>query len=565
MKIKLRHVVLFTLVNIIILIQVGIAIFFYNEYFNGKKLQSLQTQIQLSNNFKNLTNDSRKELLNAQGFLRQYLLYQKPKELQSYFNSLNELTISLERITRLHPELKKEISEKDLLKLQQLKTLIDSTETITKKTVVKVKPYQLSPYNIKDTGDQFDIEIHKTVDTIAKKGLFSRLKKAVKGESDVQKEIIFITTKNGNFTDTKKIKSDFDSIITSANDHYAKEIENFQSNSKIVNKKDTSLYPVFDKFITMSSSLMEIYTNAIDHFNEDLRRQYEEQNSKNNSIRANTVFGLMILMIFLSIIVIYLTKQSFSYEKKLKKANEIIRNNLNFKNRILSLISHEMRAPMQIMSIFLDRIGKISKDEKVLQYLRSVQFTNRSLIIQADQIMEYGNNQDRKMVLKPSEFYLKEKIDALLKAFTVFIESKNNNFTIQMEIEPEIQVFTDFTKITQIFTNVLSNANKFTENGTISVLIKATVKSEIVHLSTTISDTGIGISTSDLKEIFEPYYQGIVSEKVENFGVGLGLNLCKEIAEIFDGSIDAKSELGVGTQISFTLNLKQQKHERSRK
>jgi signal transduction histidine kinase len=68
-------------------------------------------------------------------------------------------------------------------------------------------------------------------------------------------------------------------------------------------------------------------------------------------------------------------------------------------------------------------------------------------------------------------------------------------------------------------------------------------------------DTGVGIAEEDLKNIFESYYQGTVSRKVKDLGYGLGLNLCKEIVELFDGQISVQSEVGKGTKVIFNLIL----------
>ena len=104
--------------------------------------------------------------------------------------------------------------------------------------------------------------------------------------------------------------------------------------------------------------------------------------------------------------------------------------------------------------------------------------------------------------------------------------------------------------------NILGNANKFTENGQITVNTRSeNVDSKTVSLITEITDTGAGISNSDLEKIFEPYYQGVLSEDVENLGAGLGLSLCKEIVELYGGTISVDSELAKGTTVKFTINL----------
>jgi len=212
---------------------------------------------------------------------------------------------------------------------------------------------------------------------------------------------------------------------------------------------------------------------------------------------------------------------------------------------------------LKIINLFISRIQKKTDDEVISDYLKSIQFTNESLLIQASQILDYTKNQEKKSLLKPVEFNLKDEIDAILKIFKPYIESKKNSFEISNTIDSQTVVFSDNIKIHQLFINILGNANKFTENGSISVTCETkNLDPETTELHVEISDTGIGISRSDLAKIFEPYYQGNISDEIENLGAGLGLNLCKEIIDLFGGKINVHSKFGQGTTVSFSINLK---------
>src|SRR5690606_36938779 len=140
-------------------------------------------------------------------------------------------------------------------------------------------------------------------------------------------------------------------------------------------------------------------------------------------------------------------------------------------NKILGMLSHEIRSPLKIINIFIDRIGRKTDDENINDYLNTIKFTNKSLLIQASQILEYTKNQEKKVELRPIEFNLRNEIDSILRAFEPYIESKNNIFEVDNSIDRETIVFADNIKIHQVFTNILGNANKFTEGGKISVNI----------------------------------------------------------------------------------------------
>ena len=305
---------------------------------------------------------------------------------------------------------------------------------------------------------------------------------------------------------------------------------------------------------------MNIYDEAIKGSKSELEKEYKAQNSKNNRIREYLVLGLMVLMFIVSILIMYFTRIAFIYESKLKVANKQIGENLKFKNRILGMLSHELRSPLKIIGLFINRINKKTSDEDIKGYLKSISFTNNTLLMQANQILEYTKNQQVENKLIPVVFNLKSEIKSILTSIEPYIETRNNKFVIDDQIDPAIMVDSDDTKINQIFMNILGNANKFTENGQIKVFAATEIVDEnTVTLVTKISDTGCGISQSDLEKIFEPYYQGVLSEDIENLGAGLGLSLCKEIIGLYSGNISVSSELNKGTTVSFSINLKRVK------
>jgi signal transduction histidine kinase len=178
------------------------------------------------------------------------------------------------------------------------------------------------------------------------------------------------------------------------------------------------------------------------------------------------------------------------------------------------------------------------------------------LLIQSNQILEYTKNQEVEKKLVKTVFNLKDEIGSIVTAITPYIETRNNKFLVTDRIPADLVVNSDNIKINQIFMNILGNANKFTENGQIDLsMATEKVDENTISLITTVGDTGVGISDSDLEKIFEPYYQGMISDKIDNFGAGLGLNLCKEIIELFNGEILVSSKLHKGTKVTFRINL----------
>jgi signal transduction histidine kinase len=117
------------------------------------------------------------------------------------------------------------------------------------------------------------------------------------------------------------------------------------------------------------------------------------------------------------------------------------------------------------------------------------------------------------------------------------------------------EVYGDVTKIHQLFYNIIGNANKFTENGIIEVLVTQKIISDFeLECNVTIQDNGIGISRDELANVFNSFYQAN-NQNTRELGIGLGLNLCKEIVELFDGTIAIESQENEGTKVSFNIIL----------
>ena len=560
---KLRKIVHYSLILCILLIQITIAAFFYNEFIDRKNLTFFEKQLKEIHFLENLTDNSRKELLSAQDNLQKYLVSEDDQYLDSYFLSLNRLDKNLDSISNFKyksPKLKNILSSMKSVStpINNLKLLIDSTYQYSTVSSFKVRNElpKLERYETDYNFDKFHIEKQTFTDTIAKKGIFGRLRDAIAGKENVRKDSTVITIKNEKLSDPAEIKKELDSMINSINNHYYKEVQKIQVGANENQNSSNKFYATFNNLLLYSNSLMNVYEFAIKDSKSELEKEYIQQNSKNNNIRKYLVFGLMILMFIVSILIMFFTRIAFIYEWKLNTANKQIRENLNFKNRILGMLSHELRSPLKIIGIFINRINKKTNDETVKEYLKSISFTNNTLLMQANQILEYTKNQQVENKLIPIIFNLKNEIESILTAIEPYIETRNNRLIINESIDPSIIIYSDNTKINQIFMNILGNANKFTENGQITVSYTAdSVDENTVLLTTTISDTGVGISKADLEKIFEPYYQGIISDKVENLGAGLGLSLCKEIIELYSGEISVSSEPNHGTSVIFSIHL----------
>ncbi len=266
------------------MIQLLIAGFFYNEFIAKKNLSFIENQLKEIHSLENLTENSRKELLSAQEFLKKYVATEDSKYLKSYFESLNKIGGNLENISHYeekYPKLKNIIvsQKNDSLEIKKLKSLIDSTYQYSAKSNFKIdnRVPRLKKYNLDYNFDKFDVETKTYSDTLKKKGLFGRIGDAISGKENVRKENTVITIKQGKTPNSANIKSEFDSIMNVVNNHYSGEVKKIQVNVTKNQNNQGKFYEMFSNLLLYSNGLINIYGVAIKDSKADLEKEKEKE------------------------------------------------------------------------------------------------------------------------------------------------------------------------------------------------------------------------------------------------------------------------------------------------
>ena len=564
---KHRKVVHFALLTSIILLQLLLLVILYNEIFNESKLDTLETELKISDQAKHFSDLTKGNYITAQHNLQNYIQTKDNQYLTNYntaLNTLNQNIDSLAKTVDKSNSFSLYLNQKDSTKLsiKELNKAIDSLINIQilPSTQFEKDLLKLNSFNYEDVLNSINIESYMLVDTIERKGLFSRLGNAISGKVDVQKEKlnVVVSMKYGKKVTTGNIEEQLAAAFKNTNNYYQNEFLNYKNKLTTLKGKDSNFLNRNNQLLNYSELLLKKYDDALISFTNDSKFKFQNQYKTNKLIRNYTVIGLVIFMVIISGILILLTRLAFDYEKRLLLAQEKIQQNLSFKNRIVGMISHEIRSPLNILSIYSRNISKQIKDESLQESLKSIQFTTNSLSLLANQVLDYSKNENKKLELNKSEFKLKDELDEILKSLASFVENNNNKLEIKNTITENFQIHSDVVKIHQLFYNIVGNANKFTKKGIIKVDLKTekTINNRL-NLSIEIKDNGIGINEEDLQHIFESYYQGEISANVKNLGAGLGLNLCKELIELFDGKINVTSKKNVGTTVQFNLLLDQ--------
>ncbi|NOV04462.1 response regulator [Paenibacillus planticolens] len=237
-----------------------------------------------------------------------------------------------------------------------------------------------------------------------------------------------------------------------------------------------------------------------------------------------------------------------------------------YKSEFLANMSHEFRTPLNsvlILSQMLqeNKLGNLSLDEQ--EYARVIHSSGTDLLLLIDDILDLSKVEAGKLDIHVGELNMKELPKLIRSQFAKVAEQRNLVLHIEQDLNVPEHFYTDEQRLSQILKNLLSNAFKFTHEGSVHVGIELCKADQIARflpsvkhdqvLAISVSDTGIGIPLDKQALIFEPFRQADGTTNRKYGGTGLGLSISRELAGLLGGSIGMSSEEGVGS--TFTVYI----------
>ncbi len=239
---------------------------------------------------------------------------------------------------------------------------------------------------------------------------------------------------------------------------------------------------------------------------------------------------------------------------KIKYYEKETQNVMKARNEFFSAMSHEIRTPMNAIlgmtELMLRR--KPRKDQSKL--LQTLHFSSKNLLSLINDILDFSKIESGKIEIEKVNFNIKKLIENVMASLRPRALDKNLNISYRIsENVPEV-INGDYIKLSQVLNNLLSNAIKFTSKGKIEMEIDLLKKSKSAYVfKFTVQDTGIGIASDKIKDIFNPFHQANKSTTRVYGGTGLGLSIVQNLVEIQHGTIDVKSKENVGSLFTVTL------------
>ncbi len=236
----------------------------------------------------------------------------------------------------------------------------------------------------------------------------------------------------------------------------------------------------------------------------------------------------------------------------LQRAKQEAEENAQAKEAFLARVSHELRTPMNGIIGLTDLLLRSELSERQSHYIQLLQQSARSLVAIVNEVLDIEKIGSGKMELHPVVFPLRERMQALLDLCQEPANLRGLELKLHVEDGLSDSYRGDINRISQIIGNLLSNALKFTDQGSIELKVHCIDNQTLCFK---IIDTGIGIDAESIDRIFEPFVQAASSGQSPRAGTGLGLTICKELANLMGGAIRVQSTLGTGSSFSLCLPL----------
>ena len=239
---------------------------------------------------------------------------------------------------------------------------------------------------------------------------------------------------------------------------------------------------------------------------------------------------------------------------QLKAASETALAANKAKSSFLAQMSHEIRTPINAVLGMNEMILRESKSNTILEYAKNIQSAGRTLLTLINSILDFSKIEDGKMEIISVRYETWNLINDLINMTVERAKKKGLDFKTEIDSSLPKSLYGDDVRIRQIITNILTNAIKYTEKGSVTLKIGGKqIDSDVFELEVKVQDTGIGIRAEDMDKLFQSF-QRLDNEKTRNIeGTGLGIAIVQKLLGMMKSKLEVSSEYGRGSEFSFKL------------
>ena len=252
-------------------------------------------------------------------------------------------------------------------------------------------------------------------------------------------------------------------------------------------------------------------------------------------------------------------KNNIAWEKMRQAKEDAVRAN-SAKSEFMARMSHELRTPLNAIIGYIYLLEETNLASSQKRYCDSIHVASENLLELINGVLDFSKIESRKVEFEMIPF---SPVELIQKVYIVMAnQAQQKNIALKLDIREDLPpvVIGDSARIYQVLINLVGNAVKFTDEGSVTISLKAQMDNENdCMLCFSVKDTGIGISEEKKKEIFEPFVQSDVSINRKYGGTGLGLSISKQLIEQYsngDETLHLESEKGAGSRFYFKIPVK---------
>ncbi len=310
----------------------------------------------------------------------------------------------------------------------------------------------------------------------------------------------------------------------------------------------------------LSKAVSDIYNSEDDDINTKVAEVHALEINTNDEIEDLYHAVDLTFYRLMEYIALVKTRQNIEDQLEIEKsANEA-------KSRFLSNISHEIRTPINAVLGFDEMILRESKDESILEYARDIQGSGKTLLALINDVLDFSKIEAGKMEIIPVEYELRSVINDLVNMASMRAKEKNLQLIVNVNDNIPHVLYGDEVRIKQCILNILTNAVKYTEKGSVTLDVDyekvphdennydgIDLEDDYILLKIKVTDTGIGIKEEDMDKLSEAFER--IDEKRNRTieGTGLGINIVNSLLGMMESKLHAQSEYGKGSVFSFEL------------
>lgn len=347
--------------------------------------------------------------------------------------------------------------------------------------------------------------------------------------------------------------------------------------SKIFEQKgDTKKALVFyKKFIVIKQKINNVNTQnqltkyqfQYEYAKKEAFSQAQQEQTKKDTKQQRMFYTILVSILAISVAILYYlnflrSKANKNLEEKNKQVELALQRaeeSEGYKSQFLSNMSHEIRTPMNAILGMSDLLSDTNLDKTQADYASAIRSSSENLLLIINDVLDFSKLEQGKMSLEANPFSLQKTINDIYNTMRFKAEEKGLNFTYHIDKEISNYLLGDSFRLYQVLINLIGNAIKFTNEGSITLFVEVVNyqyendENTSQSIKFSVQDTGIGIEKSKMGHIFESFQQATLDTSRRFGGTGLGLSISQQLVKLRDSKIEVKSELGVGSIFYFTI------------